>query len=551
MKHRVAFILLSVFLSIGSVLWGAPDEKPRVGSLINKSAVVTVIGYDASGNKISQGNGFIVKDTGSVAVCWHVISAASKVKIMRNGATVVSDGIIMSDTARDFAIIHMPGKRLPALQLGDSDSVKKGDSVYTIMASGKSSIGNGIVQSIIMLPRAPILLKTSVKIQPENSGSPLMDANDKVIGMNVAIKADGQIYEFAIPINTIKTGLSTGDKITPYSQSKTENYLDTAESFFVRAILSLPENPRAGDAKKRMETALDLFKKAAEKRKDYADAWFYVGYCSGELGRNEEAYNAFKQAIAIRSEFPEAHFGMGLSAVNLGWYQDAVSAFKEAIRIKPDYADAYYNLGLAYINLGWNQDAISSFKEAIRINPNYADAYYNLGVIYAQEGSNQEAVDAFKNAIRVNPDNAQAEFGLGVALINMGLNKDAIDAFKEAIRIKPDYPEAHFGLGVAYLNLEDYQNAVESFKQAIRLKPDDPDYSYNLGLAYEKLGMINEAIESYKRAIKSQPNYADARYSLGALYVSINDRGSALEEYKALKDLDPNLADRLFKLIYP
>lgn len=552
MKHRVAFILLGVLLYSGSALFGASDPKPQDTTAKNRPAVVVVIAYDAAGNKMSQGSGFIARDDGTVITCWSNISGASKVKLVRKGGvSVVSDGIVAWDAARDFAVLRMPGKSLPTIALGDSDVVKKGDKVSVINSSGAAVASEGTISSVRMLPRAPILIQSTVSITPENSGGPVLNVDGQVVGVAVTLKSDSQIYNCIIPINTIKPRLALSGKILPFLQAAKENYLNTAECQFIKAILSLPDVPNAADSKKKVEAALALFQSAADRRKDYADAWFYIGYCLGELGRNEDAAKAFKTALKIRPEFAEAQFGLGLAAVKLGWNQDAVGAFKEAVRIKPDYADAYYNIGLAYINLGWNKESLESFNQAIKINPDYAEAYYNLGVAYIRDGLNQEAADSFKQVIRINPNQVQAQFGLGVADINMGMNKEAAEIFKQAIRIKPDYAEAHFGLGVAYLNQENNQEAVESFRQAIRLKPDDADSHYNLGLAYDKLGAKKEALESLKQATKLRPTYADAHFNLGAIYVSMDDRGNALDEYKTLKELDAPLAEKLFKLIYP
>lgn len=552
MKFRIVFILLGVVIFSSAAVFGVPDPKPQDNTNKYRQSVVTVIGYDAAGKKVTQGNGFIASNDGTVITCWHNLAGASKVKIMqRNGVSVVSDSILNYDAPRDFATLRIPGKNLPALPLGDSDTIKKNDKVSIINSSGAIVSSEGIITGVRTLPRAPILIRLDANIASDSSGSPLINPDGQVIGMLVSFREGVQIFNFAIPINTIKPKMVAFGKKIPYTQIAKENFFDSADPQFLKGILSLPDITKSPDSAKVVAVSLAFFQSAANKKKDFADAWFYVGYCLGELDRNEEAVNAFKQAISIRPEFAEAQFGLGLAQVNLKWNQDAVESFKAAIKIKPDYADAYYNLGLAYINLGWSKESVESFKQAIKINPDYSEAYYNLGVAYVQDGLNQDAADSFKQVIRISPDQVQAQFGLGAVYINMGMNQEAIDTFKQAIRIKPDYAEAHFGLGVAYLNLENNQEAIESFKQAIRLKPDDADSFYNLGLAYDKLNMKKEALESLQQAVKLRPTYADARYNLGVIYVSMDDRGNALDQYKALKDLDAPLAEKLFKLIYP
>ena len=552
MKFRVASILLGLLLYSCGIVFGAPDPKPQDAADRFRQSVVSVIGYDAAGKKLTQGSGFIASNDGLVITAWHNLAGASKVKItQKNGVSIVSDGILNYDAPRDFATLRIPGKNLPFLPAGDSDIVKKGDKVSIINSFGTVVSSEGIISGVRILPRAPILIRFDASVSPGNSGSPLINSEGQVVGMLVSLGEGAQSFNFAIPINTIKPKMVAFGKKILYTQVAKETFLDSSDAQFLKGILSLPDITKVPDSAKVIGVSLSFFQSAVDKKKDFADAWFYVGYCLGELERNEEAVNAFKQAIGIRPEFAEAHFGLGLAAVNLKWNQDAVESFKAAIKIKPDYADAYYNLGLAYINLGWSKESVESFKEAIKINPDYSEAWYNLGVAYIQDGLNQEAADSFKQVIRISPDQVQAQFGLGAVYINMGMNLESIDTFKQAIRIKPDYSEAHFGLGVAYMNLDNNQEAIESFKQAIRLKPDDADSFYNLGLAYDKLNMKKEALENLMQAVKLRPSYADARYNLGVIYVSMDDRGNALDQYKALKEMDAPLAEKLFKLIYP
>ena len=86
MKYRVAAILLGAVFCLKSALFAATD--PKLQDTVNKSrqSVVSVIGYDASGKKLTQGSGFIVSGDGTVITCWHNLTGAAKVKIIqRNG----------------------------------------------------------------------------------------------------------------------------------------------------------------------------------------------------------------------------------------------------------------------------------------------------------------------------------------------------------------------------------------------------------------------------------------------------------------------------------
>lgn len=554
------YTALSVFLAASSLAMNAAhsaaDTKPVDAFARLRPAIVTVVSVDANGKMISKGGGFIAKEDGLIITSWRAVSGAAKIKISRiNAPTLLADGIVGSDPSRDFALLKVNTKdRLPAIPLGDSDSVRKGDKVIILKSALAASSGTteGTVNALCTLPRAPKLMQVTAAVSPDGNGNPVVNSQGQAVGFAIYRSIPGQHLNVAMPINPVKQRIAAGGKPIPVAQASRDDASQNAGVLFLRGVFALLEgNSTSPEGRKRIEAALTCFQQVTEKRKDYVEGYFYSGYCLGELGRNQEATKSFKQAIAIKPDYAEAYFGLGVACVNLGWNQEAIEDFKQAIRLRTDYADAHYNLGLAYINLGWTQEAVESFKQAIRINPEYSEAHYNLGVAYVQMGRNQDAAESFKQAVRINPEQAQAQFGLGVALSNMGKDEEASEVFKQAIRIRPDYAEAHFGLGIAYLNLGKAQEAGDSFKQAIRIKPDDPEAHYNLGLAYDKLGSKQEAAESFRQAIRLKPDYADAHYNLAVNYIGQQDRGRALDEYKILKDLDSDMAAKVFKLIYP
>lgn len=553
-SNLVMLLAVAASLVVRPAAAAEPVKQSADTSVKIRPAIVSVIAYDAAGKQLAKGNGVIIKENGVVATCWHLISRAAKIKVVRptDGAWTV-DSLIAWDTANDFAILKVPAPRaLPALPLGDSSGVNKGSKLLlTSIASAPEPIAvEGTVSAICVLPRAPRLIEVSANVPAESVGSPVLDSQGQVVGLTAFVHA-AQSTNIIIPVDAIKQRVAIGGKPTPLGPSLMDTPGTLSGSLYIKGILALLESGKTPEGQKKTAFALTMFQQAVDQRKDYVDAFFYIGYCQSELGKYQDATKSFKQALQIKPDHPEAHFGLGVACVNLGWNQEAVESFKEAIRVKPDYADAHYNLGLAYVNLGWTKEAVESFKEAVRINPDYAEAHYNIGVAYVQLGRNQDAIDSFKQAIRINPEQHQAHFGLGVAYSNLGRDQESADAFKEAIRLNPDYAEAHFGLGIAELNMNKYREASDSFKEAIRVKPDDAEAHYNLGLAYDKLANKAEATESYKQAVRLKPDYAEAHYSLAVIYIGEQDRGRALDEYKALKDLNADLAAKVFKLIYP
>jgi len=533
------------------------------------------------------------------------VAGETRVRVkLPTGTTYPVQGLVGWDASRDFALLKIEAKNLPTVPLGDSDKVRQGDRVLTLGSplGLEQTASEGIVSAVRDLPDSGRLIQTTAAVSPGSSGGPVLNMRGEAIGIASFMLTEGQSLNFVVPINYVKPRLATTGKVTPLAEAVRTEFAGSAAGLFLAGLLALPD-VKAPGAQKQFEQALALFRQAVEKRKDYAQAWYEVGYCLENLGRWQEAIDAYKQAIRLKPDDAEAYFDLGLAYGKMDRWQDSVDAYKQAIRLKLDYAEAHvdfhwgpykrgnsdrwhqaidvfrkviplkpddaeahFGLGLAYWMMNDWQDAVNAFKEAIRLKPDYALAHYFLGSAYISLGRPyQDAVDAYKQAIRLKPDYAPAHLSLGmtyisISLTSIGLDRwqDAADAFKEAIRLKPDYADAYGGLGSVYSHLGRLQDAVDAYKEAIRLNPyDESDYS-SLGFVYEKLDRWQDAVDAFKEAVRLSPDDADAHYALGSAYVHLGDRGRALDEYKILKDLGSSsgewkayLAGRLFKELYP
>jgi tetratricopeptide (TPR) repeat protein len=549
--HILRFILLvpTVILFFTSA-WAEPDTKrPDLITEI-KPSLVTIVSYDAKGQKVESGSGFIIREDGLIATTWRLVAGASKVKVFRyNHASWTAQGLVTHSAIQDLAIIKVAGKGLPAVKVGELQSGTQKATILGIVGTEVSTCDATL--TLRTPPSAPRLLRILVPIPGNCIGGPIVNSDGRIIGMAASIRVGNADIAFGIPVEDILKSIPQEMNITPFSQASTSNS-DIAESLFLRGLLTFQEgDAKNPEVKKKIENALTFFLQALEKKKDFAEARFYAGYCFAQLGRNEEAIASYKEAIKVKPNYADAYFGLGLVYIAMDLAQDAIASFEEVVRVNPNHADAWYNLALLYIQQGWASEAIECFENVVRLNPNYTEAYYNMGVCYVELRKHEEAIQNFKQALNIKPDSVEAHFGLGVAYLNIGNAQEALEAFKQTIRLKPDYADAHFYLGTAYLKLEKIQEALDSFKQTVRLNPQDADAYYQMGMVYKTLTKTSEAIESLKQAVKVRPNFAEAHYSLGLLYLESGDRGAALDEYKMLKDLDPNMAEKLFKAIYP
>jgi serine protease Do len=141
--------------------------------------------------------------------------------------------VLARDPIRDVAIIKIEGNDFPVMNLGDSDSIKIGQTVVAIgnsLGEFTNSVSRGIISGLKRnlsaaggggdTERLTDIVQTDAAINPGNSGGPLLDINGNVIGVNVAIAQGAQNVGFALPINQAKRlieQVKTGKQISvPY-----------------------------------------------------------------------------------------------------------------------------------------------------------------------------------------------------------------------------------------------------------------------------------------------------------------------------------------------
>jgi S1-C subfamily serine protease len=119
-------------------------------------------------------------------------------------------GACVSD---DIAIVKVDAKDLPFIELGNSDELRVGQTVFAIGnpfgLQGAPTVTKGVISAVrrsIRSERGVIedLVQTDASINPGNSGGPLVDVKGRVVAINTAIVPFAQGIGFAIPVNHAK-----------------------------------------------------------------------------------------------------------------------------------------------------------------------------------------------------------------------------------------------------------------------------------------------------------------------------------------------------------
>jgi S1-C subfamily serine protease len=161
-----------------------------------------------------EGSGVIIDEQGYVLTSRHVLKGAYRdhIEVVLNDGRRMSARLVGQDRATDLAVLKiiMENEIFPAVEFGDSDTVRVGDVAIAIGSpfSLQSSVTVGHVSQkgrrVEILPYEDFI-QTDAAINEGNSGGPLIDADGRLIGINAAIQTDaverGVGIAFSVPSN--------------------------------------------------------------------------------------------------------------------------------------------------------------------------------------------------------------------------------------------------------------------------------------------------------------------------------------------------------------
>ncbi|MBU1358274.1 MAG: trypsin-like peptidase domain-containing protein [Gammaproteobacteria bacterium] len=168
--------------------------------------------------QMGLGSGVIVSADGYILTNNHVVEGADEIEVTLNDSRQARGKVIGTDPDTDLAVLKIELDKLPAIVLGNSDSLQVGDQVLAI--GNPFGVGQTVTSGIVSaLGRNQLgintfenFIQTDAAINPGNSGGALVDVNGNLEGINTAIysRSGGSMgIGFAIPVSTAKLVLES------------------------------------------------------------------------------------------------------------------------------------------------------------------------------------------------------------------------------------------------------------------------------------------------------------------------------------------------------
>lgn len=182
-----------------------------------KNAGTTIFLKDGT-TSLGLGTGVIISENGYILSNEHVTgSKYSNCYItIENGKTYTAN-VVWSDSTVDLSISKINVKGLPYATLGDSETIRVGETVYAIGNPIGYEFQRTVTSGIISALNRTIkieeegkttymedLIQTDAGINPGNSGGPLINADGLIIGINSVKITSAEGIGFAVPINIVK-----------------------------------------------------------------------------------------------------------------------------------------------------------------------------------------------------------------------------------------------------------------------------------------------------------------------------------------------------------
>ena len=192
---------------------------------VNSTVGITISGetssrYGYGYTYQASGSGFIITSDGYILTNYHVISGSKSVTVATYDHNTYDAKVIGYDASNDIAVIKIDAENLTPVTLGDSDTLRVGESVYAIgnpLGELTFSLPGGIVSALSRNVQTEAgtsmsLIQTDCAINSGNSGGALFNTRGEVIGItNAKYSSSGMGSEaeidnigFAIPINSVK-----------------------------------------------------------------------------------------------------------------------------------------------------------------------------------------------------------------------------------------------------------------------------------------------------------------------------------------------------------
>ena len=200
----------------------SPPTAAEVIKTVTPSTVL-VLGSTEEGEPKESGTGWVYDgEKGLIVTNAHVASGAASFEVGNNDKDLQPAEVIGVAPCDDLAVLKVDSSGpLQTLPLGSQSEIEQGDRVFVIGYPGNASVEDELVSttgsvSVVetsidselaenaVLPTYRNVIQTDAAINHGNSGGPMVDEDEKLVGVNSVSGGENENQGYAIGVDRVK-----------------------------------------------------------------------------------------------------------------------------------------------------------------------------------------------------------------------------------------------------------------------------------------------------------------------------------------------------------
>jgi len=344
-----------------------------------------------------------------------------------------------------------------------------------------------------------------------------------------------------MPVAQVSTPSSTTSLLQDAAQAMTAGKLTRAEADLQAALRTSPDEYRALDLlgvvrilQHRDLEAEQFFRRAVQKKPDFAPAHAHLGLLYLQKGRVDDATPQLREALRLDPARTDASDALvqilrdqSKTAAAAGDSGSSLALLREARNYAPGNPDVQFEFGSIALQLSLWQDAIAAFEQTLKLRQNDPVALYSLGRAFLGEWKFEDARQQFALYVEARPDDASGHCALGMTLAALERTQEAREQFERSIALAPDQTESYFRLGLIELNTKDLDAAATNFRQVLTHDAKHAQALSALGRVAFEQKHYSDAIDFLQRALAVDDSSREAHYYLGLAFVRVGRKEEA------------------------
>lgn len=357
----------------------------------------------------------------------------------------------------------------------------------------------------------------------------------------------------------------TPSRLQIAAQALTAGNLNRAENELQFVLRSSPEECHALDLlgvvrvlQHREANAEELFRRAIQKKPEFASAHAHLGLLFFQTGRTDQAVPELREAVRLDISRSDASAALlkiwsdqAQGAVTAGDPEKALALLIDARKLAPNNPDVQLGLGMVALRMSLFEDAINAFQTTLKLRNNDPLALYGSGRAFMQLAKYEEARQQFTQYLAVRSEDSSGHCALGMTLAALERTVEARSEFEKSIAITPVQTESYFRLGLLDLDSKDLESAAKNFHHVLDQDPKHSGALASLGRVEFEQKHFAEASDLLQRAIANDDSLREAHYYLGLTYARMGRTRESDQEFRKATQLGQQEAEKqrtIFKI---